>query len=222
MPIVPDDKNWTWVLERPCPECGFVAEDHDVHDTARTVRDNAESWPALLAHPQAAIRPTDSQWSALEYGCHVRDVFRIYTYRLGLILTEDDPLFPNWDQDETAVTGRYGEQEPATVAGELVAAGEALAAAFEVQPRHVARLLVDRDHDVGVFGGQRRRQRGELLRVFYVAGEEHHAAQAVRQAPPDPIRRRCSLECGLQQRIRQAHQAGVASMISNDPRRRRR
>ena len=25
MPIVPDDKDWTWVLQRPCPECGFDA-----------------------------------------------------------------------------------------------------------------------------------------------------------------------------------------------------
>jgi hypothetical protein len=24
-PIVPDTKDWTWVLERPCPECGFDA-----------------------------------------------------------------------------------------------------------------------------------------------------------------------------------------------------
>ena len=23
--IIPDDKNWTWVLERACPECGFDA-----------------------------------------------------------------------------------------------------------------------------------------------------------------------------------------------------
>ncbi|PVY29285.1 hypothetical protein C7458_10631 [Williamsia muralis] len=23
MAIVPDTKNWTWVLERPCPDCGF-------------------------------------------------------------------------------------------------------------------------------------------------------------------------------------------------------
>ena len=25
VPIVPDGKDWTWVLERPCPECGFDA-----------------------------------------------------------------------------------------------------------------------------------------------------------------------------------------------------
>ena len=24
-PITPDDKNWTWVLERVCPDCGFDA-----------------------------------------------------------------------------------------------------------------------------------------------------------------------------------------------------
>lgn len=23
MAITPDTKDWTWVLERPCPECGF-------------------------------------------------------------------------------------------------------------------------------------------------------------------------------------------------------
>src|SRR5208283_3619665 len=25
MAIVPDSKDWTWVLERRCPECGFVS-----------------------------------------------------------------------------------------------------------------------------------------------------------------------------------------------------
>ena len=34
------------------------------------------------------------------------------------MLTEDEPRFANWDQDETAVEGRYGEQDPATVADE--------------------------------------------------------------------------------------------------------
>ena len=28
--IVPDDKDWTWVLERVCPECGFDARSIDV------------------------------------------------------------------------------------------------------------------------------------------------------------------------------------------------
>ena len=34
MAIVPDDKNWTWVLARPCPDCGFEAAAVDVRELA--------------------------------------------------------------------------------------------------------------------------------------------------------------------------------------------
>jgi hypothetical protein len=50
--------------------------------------------------------------------------------RLQLMLTRDDPLFPDWDQDKTAVEDRYAEQDPATVAAELTAAGTGLADRF--------------------------------------------------------------------------------------------
>jgi hypothetical protein len=91
---------------------------------------NAAAWPEALAGPRAAYRRQPDKWSPLEYGCHVRDVFRLYDYRLGLMLTEDDPLFPNWDQDETATADRYQEQDPAEVARQLVAAAEPLAGRF--------------------------------------------------------------------------------------------
>jgi hypothetical protein len=48
------------------------------------------------------------------------------------MLDEDDPLFANWDQDETAVTDRYWAQDPATVADELVAAADEIATSFAV------------------------------------------------------------------------------------------
>ena len=91
---------------------------------------NAAAWPAQLAAPGAARRPRPDKWSALEYGCHVRDALRLYDYRLDLMLTQDDPLYPNWDQDETAVAGRYDAQDPAVVAAELTAAAQTLAAHF--------------------------------------------------------------------------------------------
>ena len=91
---------------------------------------NAGAWPEQLAAPGAADRPRPGKWSPLEYGCHVRDTLRLYDYRLGLMLTEDDPLFPNWDQDETAVSDRYAEQDPAEVARQLGTAAEALAGRF--------------------------------------------------------------------------------------------
>src|SRR4051794_730498 len=131
MPIVPDDKNWTWVLERPCPECGFVAETFPVGETAVTIRANALDWARLLAHPMVRDRPDEHTWSGLEYGCHVRDVYRLYLYRLELMLAHDGPQFPNWDQDVTAVEDRYDLQDPVEVAGELAVAADLLARAFD-------------------------------------------------------------------------------------------
>jgi hypothetical protein len=131
MPIVPDDKDWTWVLERPCPECGFDASAFPASEVAAAVRANATTWRSLLAHPAVARRPSDDRWSALEYACHVRDVFRRYDQRLALMLAEDDPGFPNWDQDASAVEDRYAEQDPSVVADEIEAAGASLADAFD-------------------------------------------------------------------------------------------
>ena len=127
MSIEPDTKDWTWVLERRCPECGFDAPAVDRDDLAERLRASARPWPQVLADPDCAVRPADNIWSPLEYACHVRDVHRLFEQRLGLILTEDDPQFANWDQDATAVESRYQEQDPQTVARELVEAAEAVA-----------------------------------------------------------------------------------------------
>jgi DinB superfamily len=129
--IVPDDKDWTWVLERPCPDCGFDASTTRPDQVAGLVRANAVAWPPLLADPRAALRPDPATWSALEYACHVRDVLRLYEVRLNWMLDEDDPLFANWDQDATAVEERYWEQDPVEVADALAHAAAATAAAFD-------------------------------------------------------------------------------------------
>ena len=131
MPIEPDLKDWTWVLERPCPECGFQADEVGHEDLGALLRENAAAWPAVLERPEVAVRASDDRWSDLEYACHVRDVFRIYDERLGLMLAEDGAAFPNWDQDASAVDDAYNEQDPAVVAQELVAAGNTLADHFE-------------------------------------------------------------------------------------------
>lgn len=131
MPITPDNKNWTWVLEKPCPECHFDAATFDARDVAGMVRSNAEAWPSILRRPDAAVRPNDDTWSPLEYAAHVRDVFALFHTRLRLMLDEVDPVYPNWDQDATAIAERYNEQDPRTVAAELGAAGERLASLLE-------------------------------------------------------------------------------------------
>ena len=133
MPIVPDDKDWTWVLSRPCPECGVDVTGLSPESVAPLVRANAAEWVTILGRPADELRrrPRDDRWSPLEYVCHVRDVFALYDHRLLLMLEEDDPLYPNWDQDATALEQRYLEQDPTLVAIELLAAADGLADRFD-------------------------------------------------------------------------------------------
>ncbi|HEY2215313.1 MAG TPA: DinB family protein [Acidimicrobiales bacterium] len=129
---MPDDKNWTWVLERACPECGFDAATVQRDQMGSLIRENATTWVRILSLPteQLQRRSSDDRWSPLEYACHVRDVFVLFRHRLELMLTQDNPTYPNWDQDETAVAERYNEQDPGEVSAALSDAAEMLAQGF--------------------------------------------------------------------------------------------
>lgn len=126
-----DTKDWTWVLERPCGECGYDARTVQPADVVERFSANAAAWPEVLAGSDVRVRPAPEVWSPLEYAAHVRDVHRVFAARVRLMLSEDDPLFANWDQDEAAVAGRYGDLDPAEVATELVAAATGVSKAYD-------------------------------------------------------------------------------------------
>lgn len=131
--LIPDDKDWTWVLDRVCPECSFDVRTFPVEQVSDLIRSNGRAWRSEvpLEGSVASRRARPDRWSALEYACHVRDVYRLYLYRLDLMLSEDGPSYPNWDQDETAIADDYPSQDPATVLTELEAAADELADRFD-------------------------------------------------------------------------------------------
>lgn len=118
----PDEKDWTWVLERACPECGFDAEAIDLDDLPSLISRAAAVWPGVLARNDVRQRPSQIVWSPLEYACHVRDVMDKMTERNELLLSHDAPTFQDWDQDATALEDRYWEQDPRQVASQLAEA----------------------------------------------------------------------------------------------------
>jgi hypothetical protein len=134
MPINPDTKDWTWVLQRPCPECAFDASAATPATAPDVVTSMLPRWRTALQRPDVALRPNDDTWSVLEYACHVRDVFTLFDQRLTLMLTDDDARFDNWDQDQAAVEKNYASADPAAVGAELTAAGERIAASFAGVP----------------------------------------------------------------------------------------
>lgn len=126
--IAPDTKDWTWVIEQGCPECGF--EPPAPSDVAARTQATIARWAAALASPDAAARSEPQKWSTLEYGCHVRDVCVIFGVRLSQMLSNDNPTFANWDQDEAAAADRYHAQDPLTVAGQYAEAARHTAGLF--------------------------------------------------------------------------------------------
>ena len=131
MPIERDDKDWTWVLERRCPECGLEVAAIEPADVGQRLRDQLPVWRSVLSHDGATLRPDEGTWSATEYACHVRDVCTLYARRLLRMLTENDPEYPNWSSDDAAVDGRYGDQAPTLVITQLETELAALADAFD-------------------------------------------------------------------------------------------
>lgn len=129
--IVPDTKNWTWVLERRCDDCGFDASRFDARHTGTAIRDLSARWQVVLAQADTRVRPRSDVWSPLEYGCHLRDVFRLFEERLELMLSEEEPSFANWDQDATAIEDAYGDQDARVVTVQLADAAARLADRFD-------------------------------------------------------------------------------------------
>lgn len=121
---VPDDKDWTFVLQRSCPECGYTAAGVDATLLPSLIRTATSPWAEVLARPDVAVRPADQVWSPLEYACHVRDVLAVFSERIELVRSEDNPTFTNWDQDATAITQRYWAEDPVVVAVQIEAAAD--------------------------------------------------------------------------------------------------
>jgi hypothetical protein len=131
MAIERDDKDWTWVLQRRCPECGLTAADVPRDQIGAQLRATLPTWRQVLAEPWATTRPNDHTWSPAEYGCHVRDVATLYAHRLDRMLTEDDPLYANWSSDDAADEADYAQQPPQGIVDDLARELEILAGAFD-------------------------------------------------------------------------------------------
>jgi hypothetical protein len=119
------------VAQKPCPDCGFDAGTVAGPQVASLLRAAAARWAAVFERANVGLRPEPQVWSPLEYGCHVRDVCRVFELRANLMRFQGDPAFESWDQDATAVADAYSAQDPAVVSVELSAAAETAAAAFD-------------------------------------------------------------------------------------------
>lgn len=157
----PDAKDWTWVLDRPCPDCGFVAAEYDMAGLVDLVRATTPGYLNALAAHDARRRPDPRTWSVLEYSAHVRDVHRVFGDRMAWALEQDEPVVADWDQDATALEERYDLQDPNDVASALVEAADQVAELYAT--------IGDHQLDRGV-----RRSNGSVFSVLTLARYHLH------------------------------------------------
>ena len=116
-----------------CTECGFDYDDLPVDDVPAKLRSFAPEYRDRLVETEVErlrAHPVENVWSALEYACHVRDVFEVQRQRVDQILTEDCPTLTPMGRDERVRRDHYNEQDPPVVAGELIDAANELADAY--------------------------------------------------------------------------------------------
>ena len=118
-----DDGDWTWVLERQCDECRYQADALARDEFGGRIRAVGGAWREMRGRGSAVTRLRDDDdrtWTPLQYGCHVRDVFKLFEERTRQMLKKrKPPTFADWDQEVEAVKSDYANQDPAKVAYDL-------------------------------------------------------------------------------------------------------
>ncbi|WP_313811949.1 DinB family protein [Glutamicibacter sp.] len=126
--IIPDDKNWTFVLDSVCQECNYDVRSITPDDVVSQLEDYVERFVPLLSSPQARTRTDPARWSDQEYIVHVAQMLLVMEQRLVLMLENTEPTFPNWDQDQAAEEGDYNQFSAEEAEAMLRAAAEAYGA----------------------------------------------------------------------------------------------
>jgi hypothetical protein len=108
-----------------CEVCGFEWDAIDPLVVPQRVIAATETFADLLRGDsgETVLRPNPDRWSAVEYGCHVRDALTNVRDRMILGLVEDMPVPPMMYGAKRVELGLYAADIPEVLASDLVGAG---------------------------------------------------------------------------------------------------
>jgi hypothetical protein len=131
----------------------------------------AGSWRTfLLATDDGSVRtnPAPGIFSPIQYGAHVRDIQRVYGDRILLMLTEENPVFSQFNPDEDAWNG-YNQLDRGVLADDIEEQAQRLSGILQrLEPDDWSRTMTRDGGNDGVF----RFTVGGL--ASYAVHESHH------------------------------------------------
>jgi hypothetical protein len=144
----PIDFDFTRVQHEPCPFCDHDVSGYPAADLASALVEAARRWSEFLTtvvdHPGGGDglrrRPQPDVWSAIEYGCHVRDGLSWTARQIELTTLVEGPTYLSWDHTSAVEADHYREQHPDAVADDIrAAAAEVARLTQRVGPAGLAR-----------------------------------------------------------------------------------
>ncbi|MGD9933364.1 MAG: DinB family protein [Dehalococcoidia bacterium] len=70
---------------------------------------------------QLGREPVPGEWSAFKTCCHLRDAALVYSARFRWIVFDDDPLLPNYDEDNWVASARDSVDDLPAILEEIAA-----------------------------------------------------------------------------------------------------
>jgi hypothetical protein len=109
-----------------CTECGFSYDLSEAAIAGEGIRATVAEVAAVLGGDDIDLRSRSGEgvWSALEYGCHLRDVLLVQRERVLAARREDRPDCAAMGREERVEHDGYADQDPDDVARQLVDAAK--------------------------------------------------------------------------------------------------
>jgi hypothetical protein len=108
-------------LTQDCGQCGFVYDLGEAATAGPAIVEQIGTAAGVLGDPGLDVRSRrhPHQWSALEYGCHLRDVLLVQRERALAALRTERPDCTAMGREERVLHDGYADQRPADVARQL-------------------------------------------------------------------------------------------------------
>lgn len=149
-------EGWQWARAQTerCPQCGEDPSSIEYALLGDALLEAAAAWRTFLHEADDGYLrtiPGPGIFSPIQYGAHVRDIQRVYGDRILLMLHEENPVFPQFNPDESAWAG-YNQISTDALSDDLEAQAQRLADILGgLQPDDWERTMVRDGGTDGVF-----------------------------------------------------------------------